>query len=143
MHGRCSVSRCCARVQLSSFEHQPDFLTCGPFVAIGSIRVVQADGTVCFQHAVDTGDIWRMCQTKDAPIKDWVRLAVDRARATGDKTIFYLDEARAHDASLIAKINTYIKDHDTSGLDISILPPAAAMTATCASVCGVCLYTHC
>ena len=67
------------------------------------------------------GDLWRMCQTKDEPIKDWVKLAVNRAKATGTRTIFWLDKRRAHDASLIDKVNTYLKDHDLSGVDISIM----------------------
>jgi len=76
---------------------------------------------VYFEHAVKPGDLWRMCQTKDEPIKDWVKLAVNRAKATGTRTIFWLDKRRAHDASLIDKVNTYLKDHDLSGVDISIM----------------------
>ena len=82
---------------------------------------------IYFQHKVDTGDIWRMCQTKDAAIKDWVRLAVERAKATGSRTIFWLDKRRAHDASLIDKVNTYLKDHDLSGTDLSIMKPVDAI----------------
>jgi isocitrate dehydrogenase len=92
----------------------------------GSIRVTDSSGKVLIEHEVEKGDIWRACQTKDAPIRDWVKLAVNRARATGWPTIFWLDEARAHDAQLIAKVNTYLGDHDTEGLDIQILPPLKA-----------------
>ena len=84
-------------------------------------------GEVYFEHAVGDGDIWRMCQTKDEPIKDWVRLAVERARNTGSRAIFWLDKNRAHDASLIDKVNEYLKDHDTSGLDLSIMKPVDAV----------------
>ena len=84
-------------------------------------------GEVYFTHNVGKGDIWRMCQTKDEPIKDWVRLAVSRARATGARAIFWLDKNRGHDASLIEKVNTYLKDHDLSGLDISIMRPVDAI----------------
>lgn len=93
-------------------------------------RVVVKDnntGEVYFEHVVNAGDVWRMCQTKDVAIRDWVRLAVERARATGDRTIFWLDKRRAHDASLIEKVNTYLKDHDTDGLDISIMRPVDAV----------------
>lgn len=76
---------------------------------------------VYFEHSVKPGDLWRMCQTKDAPIKDWVKLAVNRAKATGTRTIFWLDKRRAHDASLIDKVNLYLKDHDLSGVDISVM----------------------
>ena len=81
----------------------------------GSVRVVDASGNVLMETAVETGDIWRMCQTKDAPIRDWVRLAVSRAKATGVPAIFWLDSQRAHDANLIAKVNEYLKQHDTDG----------------------------
>jgi isocitrate dehydrogenase len=84
-----------------------------------------------FKQAVETGDIWRMCQTKDEPIRDWVRLAVSRARATNEPTVFWLDATRAHDANIIQKVNTYLKDHDTSGLEISIMTPADAMRLSC------------
>ncbi|MBY4597383.1 NADP-dependent isocitrate dehydrogenase [bacterium BD-1] len=93
----------------------------------GSIRVVAADGTVVFEHAVEAGDIWRMCQTKDAPVQDWVKLAVTRARLSATPAVFWLDPARAHDAQVIAKVERYLKDYDTSGLDIRILPPVEAM----------------
>ncbi len=92
----------------------------------GTVRVIDESGKVLFEHAVEAGDIWRACQTKDAPVRDWVKLAVNRARATGSPAIFWLDENRAHDAQVIAKVNLYLKDHDTSGLDIRILPPAQA-----------------
>ncbi len=92
----------------------------------GTVRVVDAKGNVLFQHEVEADDIWRACQTKDAAVQDWVKLAVNRARATGDPAVFWLDANRAHDAQLIAKVERYLKDHDTSGLDIRILPPAEA-----------------
>ncbi|KAL3809405.1 hypothetical protein ACHAXA_007005 [Cyclostephanos tholiformis] len=85
---------------------------------------------VYFEHKVNTGDLWRMCQTKDAAIKDWVRLAVERAKATGSRGIFWLDKRRAHDASLIDKVNTYLKDHDLSGTDLSIMKPVDAIRVT-------------
>lgn len=94
--------------------------------ADGKIRVVDAAGNELLSHDVEEGDIWRACQTKDAPIRDWVKLAVNRARATGWPTIFWLDESRAHDSQLIAKANQYLADHDTAGLDIRILPPVEA-----------------
>ncbi len=96
--------------------------------ASGVVRVTDAGGKVLLETTVEAGDIWRACQTKDAPIQDWVKLAVNRARATGDPTVFWLDEKRAHDAQLIAKVKTYLADHDTSGLDIRILAPAEACT---------------
>jgi isocitrate dehydrogenase len=93
----------------------------------GSIRVVDANsGDTIIEHEVSAGDIWRMCQVKDAPIRDWVKLAVSRARATEWPTVFWLDENRAHDAELIKKVNAYLPDHDTDGLDLRILEPAAA-----------------
>lgn len=97
----------------------------------GTVRVVDPTGQVLMQHAVNAGDIWRMCQTKDAPIRDWVKLAVNRARATGNTTIFWLDQQRAHDAQLIERVKTYLLDHDTNGLDIQILSPVEATTLTC------------
>jgi len=90
--------------------------------------VVDFDGTVVMEQAVETGDIFRMCQVKDAPIQDWVKLAVNRAKATNTPAIFWLDEKRAHDAQLITKVNTYLADHDTTGLDIRILAPVDAIT---------------
>lgn len=99
--------------------------------AAGTMRVVDGDGNVLMQHAVEKGDIWRMCQTKDEPIRDWVRLAVARARATGASTVFWLDENRAHDANLIQKVNAYLPEHDTSGLDIQIMSPVDAAKLAC------------
>jgi isocitrate dehydrogenase len=96
----------------------------------GTVRVVDADGQVLLQHAVEAGDIWRACQVKDAPVRDWVKLAVSRARATGSPTVFWLNEERAHDAQLIEKVNTYLKDHDTEGLDLRILAPVEATQFT-------------
>lgn len=89
--------------------------------ANGLVRVVDAMGTVLLQHNVEEGDIWRMCQVKDAPIRDWVKLAVNRARATNTPAIFWLSEDRAHDAELIKKVRTYLAEYDTKGLDIQIL----------------------
>ncbi len=94
--------------------------------ADGTVRVVDAKGNTLLENPVQTGDIWRMCQAKDAPIQDWVKLAVSRARHTGSPAIFWLDENRAHDAQVIAKVKTYLKDHDTTGLDIQILSPVEA-----------------
>jgi isocitrate dehydrogenase len=94
--------------------------------ADGIVRVTDGSGKVLIEHPVETGDIWRACQTKDAPVQDWVKLAVNRARATGSPAVFWLDQKRAHDAQIIAKVNKYLKDHDTTGLDIRILPPAEA-----------------
>ncbi|MCB1231296.1 MAG: NADP-dependent isocitrate dehydrogenase [Verrucomicrobiae bacterium] len=96
----------------------------------GAIRVVDAGGNVLIEHQVDAGDIWRACQVKDAPVQDWVKLAVNRARATGTPAIFWLDEKRAHDAELIKKVNQYLSDHDTDGLDIRIMAPAEATQFT-------------
>ncbi len=98
--------------------------------AAGTMRVVDAAGNVLIEHTVEQGDIWRACQVKDAPIRDWVKLAVSRARATGSPAIFWLDAARAHDAQLIEKVNLYLKDHDTAGLDIRILNPVEATRVT-------------
>ncbi len=96
----------------------------------GTVRVIDESGDVLLEHAAHEGDIWRMCQTKDLPIRDWVRLAVSRARQTGTTAIFWLDENRAHDEKLIEKVHAYLKDHDTTDLDIRILPPAEAMRVT-------------
>jgi isocitrate dehydrogenase len=96
----------------------------------GKVRIVDVDGTVLIEHEVVEGDIWRACQVKDAAIRDWVKLAVNRARATDSPAIFWLDTARAHDAQLIDKVNTYLKDHATEGLDIRILPPVEATKIT-------------
>lgn len=93
----------------------------------GTIRVVDAAGKTLLEHQVEEGDIWRMCQVKDAPIQDWVKLAVNRARATGAMAIFWLNKDRAHDAQLITKVERYLKNHDTNGLDIKIMPPAEAI----------------
>lgn len=92
----------------------------------GTIRIVDAGGNSIHESKVEEGDIWRSCRVKDAPIKDWVKLAVTRARATGSPTIFWLDKERAHDAQIIDKVNTYLKDHDTNGLDIRIMNVADA-----------------
>ena len=94
--------------------------------AAGTIRVVDGNGTALLSETVEKGDIFRSCQAKDLPIRDWVRLAVERARATGAPAVFWLDEKRAHDAQLLAKVQTYLKDHDTSGLDIRIMAPFEA-----------------
>ena len=92
----------------------------------GTVRVTDDQGKVIFEHPVEAGDIWRMCQAKDAPIQDWVKLAVNRARASNTPAIFWLDQNRAHDAQVIAKVERYLKDHDTNGLDIRILSPEDA-----------------
>ena len=96
----------------------------------GIVRVVDSEGKILLEHPVEPGDIWRACQTKDAPVQDWVKLAVNRARATGTPAIFWLDRARAHDAQIIAKVEKYLPQHDTTGLDIRILAPATACTYT-------------
>jgi isocitrate dehydrogenase len=98
--------------------------------AAGTVRVVDASGRAVFEHPVEPGDIWRMCRTRDLPIKDWVKLAVTRARATGHTAIFWLDEKRAYDRIVIDKARGYLKDHDTSGLDIQIMAPVEAIRAT-------------
>ena len=95
--------------------------------ADGTVRVVDANGGTLLEHTVEEGDIWRACQTKDVPICDWVKLAVRRARATGVPAVFWLDSARAHDAELIRKVETYLAEYDTDRLDIRILAPVAAM----------------
>jgi isocitrate dehydrogenase len=94
--------------------------------AEGTVRVVDAAGKILLEHAVEEGDIWRACQVKDAPIQDWVKLAVTRARITGTPAVFWLDKSRAHDAQLIEKVNRYLRDHDTTGLDIRIMSVADA-----------------
>ena len=96
----------------------------------GAVRVIGADGAVLTQHLVREGDIWRLCQTKDVAIRDWVKLAVGRARATGAAAIFWLDEHRAYDRNLIAKVQVYLRDHDTAGLDLRILSPVEATKAS-------------
>jgi isocitrate dehydrogenase len=98
--------------------------------ANGSVRVVDDAGQTLLEHQVSAGDIWRMCQTKDLPIQDWVKLAVNRARATGSPAVFWLDGNRAHDANLIEKVNRYLQDHDTLGLDIRIMSPVDAIAFT-------------
>jgi isocitrate dehydrogenase len=95
--------------------------------AAGTVRLVDEAGNIVLEQEVQPGDIFRACQTKDAPIRDWVKLAVTRARATGDPAVFWLDETRAHDANLIAKVNEYLADHDTEGLDLKILAPVDAI----------------
>ncbi len=95
--------------------------------ADGTMRVVDASGKILLEHKVEEGDIWRMCQVKDAPIQDWVKLAVTRAKATGAPAIFWLNKDREHDAELIKKVNRYLPNHDTKGLDIRIMSPAEAM----------------
>ncbi|NCG22034.1 MAG: NADP-dependent isocitrate dehydrogenase [Rhodobacterales bacterium] len=96
----------------------------------GQVRVVAADGTVIHQHDVAQGDLWRACQAKDAPIRDWVKLAVTRARASNTPAVFWLDENRAHDAQLITKVNTYLADHNTDGLEIHVMAPVQATEFT-------------
>jgi isocitrate dehydrogenase len=96
----------------------------------GSVRVSDSSGQVLIEHAVDAGDIWRACQTKDAPVQDWVKLAVNRARLSRTPAVFWLDKNRAHDAQILAKIDKYLPQHDTSGLDIRVLPPADAAKFT-------------
>ena len=93
----------------------------------GTVRVSAADGSVLMEHKVEAGDIWRMSRVKDIPVQDWVKLAVKRARATGAHAIFWLDKSRAHDSQVIAKVEKYLKDHDTAGLTIKILPPVEAI----------------
>jgi isocitrate dehydrogenase len=100
----------------------------------GTVRVVDRFGASLLEHTVAAGDIWRMCQTKDIPIRDWVKLAVTRARATGAPAVFWLDEARAHDANLIAKVKEYLPDHDTSGLQIEIMAPNEATAYSLARI---------
>ncbi len=107
-------------------SHDKTFIATEP----GTYRIVDASGATLLQQKVEAGDIFRMCQAKDVAIKDWVKLAVSRARATGWPAIFWLDKNRAHDAQVIGKVERYLKDHDTSGLDIKILPPQEAMRAT-------------
>jgi isocitrate dehydrogenase len=96
----------------------------------GKVQIIDQDGKVLIEHAVEEGDIWRMCQVKDAPIRDWVKLAVNRARQSGMPTVFWLDDERAHDAQLIIKVTEYLKDHNTEGLDISIMSPVRAIRFT-------------
>jgi isocitrate dehydrogenase len=100
----------------------------------GTVRVVDAAGNVLIEHSVEKGDIWRMCQTKDLPMRDWVKLAVNRARATGVPTVFWLDPQRAHDRNVMAKVNDYLAAHDTTGLDMRIMSTVAAMRFTCEQI---------
>lgn len=100
--------------------------------ANGAMQVVDAAGNTLLNLDVEQGDIWRMCQTKDAPIQDWVKLAVNRSRASATPAVFWLDESRGHDSQIIAKVNTYLKDHDTDGLDLHIMSPVDATKYTCA-----------
>jgi isocitrate dehydrogenase len=102
--------------------------------AKGTIRIVNNSDRLLLEQHVEEGDIFRSCQTKDAPIRDWVKLAVTRARTTGDPTIFWLDENRGHDAEIIAKVKAYLPDHDINGLDISIMHPVEAMRASLARI---------
>jgi isocitrate dehydrogenase len=97
----------------------------------GTVKVIDDNGTVLFSHQVEAGDIWRMCQTKDAPIQDWVKLAVSRARLSNTPAVFWLDPKRAHDAELIKKVNQYLPNHDTTGLEIHIMPPVEATIFSC------------
>jgi isocitrate dehydrogenase len=96
----------------------------------GTVRVIESNGTTLMEHNVEKGDIWRMCQTKDAAVQDWVKLAVSRARATGTPAIFWLDHMRPHDAELIKKVKAYLPNHDTKGLDIEIMSPEEATRLT-------------
>jgi isocitrate dehydrogenase len=98
--------------------------------AAGQVRVVNSAGETLIEHDVEVGDIWRACQTKDAAVRDWVRLAVERARATGWPTVFWLDEARPHDREVLRKVHAYLSDHDTDGLQLEILPVAEATRFT-------------
>ena len=107
-------------------SHNKTFEISGP----GVVRVVDAAGQVLLEHAVDAGDIWRACQTKDAPVQDWVKLAVNRARLSQTPAIFWLDSNRAHDAQVLLKVKKYLANYDTTGLDIKVLAPAAACEAT-------------
>jgi len=98
--------------------------------ANGTIRIVDAGANILLSHEVEVGDVWRACQTKDASVRDWVKLAVNRARLSETPTVFWLDKSRAHDAQLIAKVEAYLGEHDTTGLDLRIMPPAEACTHT-------------
>ena len=98
--------------------------------AAGKVRIVDSGGATLLEHEVEAGDIWRACQTKDAPVRDWVRLAVERARATGSPAVFWLDESRAHDAQVLRKVHAYLPDHDTDGLQLEILPVREATRFT-------------
>ena len=100
----------------------------------GKVRVVDGAGKTLMEHSVESGDLWRMCQTKDMPIQDWVKLAVNRAKATGSPTVFWLDANRAHDAQIISKVKRYLHSHDTAEINIQILPPVEAMRFTCEQI---------
>ena len=100
--------------------------------ADGTVRVIDSNDNILIEHEVEAGDIWRACQTKDAPIQDWVKLAVNRARATNSPAVFWLDETRAHDSQIIAKVGQYLGDHDTDGLEIHIMSPVEATEFTLA-----------
>lgn len=100
----------------------------------GTVKVTDSNGNTLIEHTVEAGDIWRMCQVKDAPIQDWIKLAVNRARATGNTAVFWLDKTRAHDAEIIKKVDKYLPNHDTSGLDIRIMEPSAATTFSCETI---------
>lgn len=102
--------------------------------ASGTVRVVDGNGNTLMEHRVEAGDIWRMCQVKDAPVQDWVKLAVSRARATGSPAVFWLNENRAHDAQLIAKVKEYLPQHDTEGLEMHIMAPVEATTFSLARI---------
>jgi isocitrate dehydrogenase len=108
-------------------SHDKTFMAPGK----GTIRIVDASGTTLLEQKVQQGDIFRACQAKDIPIRDWVKLAVNRAKESGSPAIFWLDENRGHDAEIIKKVNTYLKDHDTAGLDIRIMKPVDAMKFSC------------
>ena len=108
-------------------SHDKTFQMTGP----GEVSVVTAAGKVLTRHTVEAGDIWRLCQTKDAPIRDWVKLAVSRARASGAKAVFWLDPGRAHDRNILALVKEYIQSEDTAGLDIEMMTPVEAMRETC------------
>jgi isocitrate dehydrogenase len=108
-------------------SHDNTFQCPGP----GTMKVVSASGKTLLEHVVEQGDIWRMCQTRDPAIQDWVKLAVNRAKATGDPTVFWLNKDRAHDAQIIKKAKKYLKDHDTKGLDIQIMAPEEATHFSC------------
>jgi isocitrate dehydrogenase len=100
----------------------------------GTVKVTDSNGNTLIEHTVEAGDIWRMCQVKDAPIQDWIKLAVNRARATGNTAVFWLDKTRAHDAEIIKKVDKYLPNYDTSGLDIRIMEPSAATTFSCETI---------
>src|SRR5690606_22144577 len=102
--------------------------------AAGTVGVVDEAGDGLLEHEGAPGDIWRMCQTKDAPIRDWVKLAVTRARLSATPAVFWLDPQRGHDAQIIAKVERYLGEHDTDGLDIRILPPVEAMRYSLARI---------